>query len=89
MGNWYLLRKFLKVTVIVALPFSVPQSAVSDNLKFMLSKYRVNYISAWELTMEIYNVIFFIYHFRNLRLNHTDKSARALHFWNTGHETNN
>ena len=28
-------------------------------------------------------------HFRNLRLNHTDKSAIELHFWNTGHETNN
>ena len=28
-------------------------------------------------------------HFRNLRLNHTDKSAIASHFWNTGHEINN
>ena len=27
-------------------------------------------------------------HFRNLRLNHTDKSAIASHFWNTGHEIN-
>ena len=28
-------------------------------------------------------------HFRNLRSNHTDKSAIASHFWNTGHEINN
>ena len=28
-------------------------------------------------------------HFRNLRLNHTDKSAIASNFWNTGHEINN
>jgi GIY-YIG catalytic domain. len=28
-------------------------------------------------------------HFRNLRLNHTDKSAMASHFWNTRHEINN
>ena len=28
-------------------------------------------------------------HFRNLRLNYTDKSAIASHFWNTGHEINN
>ena len=28
-------------------------------------------------------------HFRNLRLNHTDKSAIASHIWNTGHEINN
>ena len=28
-------------------------------------------------------------HFGNLRLNHTDKSAIASHFWNTGHEINN
>ena len=28
-------------------------------------------------------------HFRNLRLNHTDKSAIASHFGNTGHEINN
>ena len=28
-------------------------------------------------------------HFRNLMLNHTDKSAIASYFWNTGHEINN
>jgi GIY-YIG catalytic domain. len=28
-------------------------------------------------------------HFRNLRLNHTDKSAITSHFLNTGHEINN
>ena len=28
-------------------------------------------------------------HFRNHRLNHTDKSAIALHLWNTRHEINN
>ena len=28
-------------------------------------------------------------HFRNLRLNHIDKSAIASHFWNSGHEINN
>ena len=28
-------------------------------------------------------------HFRNLRLNHTEKSAIASYFWNTGHEINN
>jgi GIY-YIG catalytic domain. len=28
-------------------------------------------------------------HFKNLRLNHTDKSTIASHFWNTGHEINN
>ena len=28
-------------------------------------------------------------HFRNLRLNHTEKSATVLHCWNTGHEINN
>ena len=27
--------------------------------------------------------------FRNLRLNHTDKLAIALHFWKMGHEINN
>ena len=28
-------------------------------------------------------------HFRNHRLNHIDKSAIVLHFWNTGHEIDN
>jgi hypothetical protein len=28
-------------------------------------------------------------HFINLKLDHTDKSGIALHFWNTGHEINN
>ena len=28
-------------------------------------------------------------HFRNVRLNHVEKSAIAAHFWNTGHEINN
>ena len=28
-------------------------------------------------------------HFRNLRLNHTEQSAIASHFWNTGHEIKN
>ena len=28
-------------------------------------------------------------HFKNLRLNHTEKSAIASQFWNTGHEINN
>jgi len=28
-------------------------------------------------------------HFRNLRLDHIEKSAIALHFWNIGHEINN
>jgi hypothetical protein len=28
-------------------------------------------------------------HFRNLRLNYTEKSAIASHFWSTGHEINN
>ena len=27
--------------------------------------------------------------FRNLRLNHTEKSALASHFWNMGHEISN
>ena len=27
--------------------------------------------------------------FRNLRLNHIEKLATALYFWNTGHETDN
>ena len=28
-------------------------------------------------------------HYRNLRLNSTEKSTIASHFWNTGHEINN
>ena len=28
-------------------------------------------------------------HFRNLRLNHIEKSAIASHFWNPGHEIDN